>query len=167
MHVSQMTDVFERSLSQLLEYCRTEGWTGYDPYDALNSPLAHAPLLNNRFSRTALTQLVKRSPLNLRPLLRIRKGLNPKGVALAARAVMLIADRTGEALPGDLFTIAKSQREGVTSDLQFLMNQLCALRNPDYDEACWGTTLIGSRELFLRLGERQTRYARFSRLTLV
>jgi len=133
-----MTDVFERSLSQLLEYCRTEGWTGYDPYDALNSPLAHAPLLNNRFSRTALTQLVKRSPLNLRPLLRIRKGLNPKGIALAARAVMLIADRTGEALPGDLSTIAKSQREGVTSDLQFLMNQLSALRNPDYDEACWG-----------------------------
>src|SRR5215470_3101849 len=101
-----MTDV-ERSLSRLLEYCRAEGWIGYDPYDALNSPLAHAPLLNNRFSRTALTQLVKRSPLNLRPLLRIKKGLNPKGVALGARALMLIADRSGEALSSDLSTNAK------------------------------------------------------------
>ena len=24
---------------KLLEYCRSQGWAGYDPYDALNSPL--------------------------------------------------------------------------------------------------------------------------------
>jgi len=133
-----MTDVFEHSLSRLLEYCRTEEWAGYDPYDALNSPLAHAPLLNNRFSRTALTQLVKRSPVNLRPLLGIRKGLNPKGLALAARALILIADRAGESLPGDLSARGNPQRDRVSSDLQFLMNRLSTLRHADSEDACWG-----------------------------
>jgi len=39
--------------------------------------------------------MVKRSPFNLRPILGIKKALNPKGVAVAARAIMLLADRDG------------------------------------------------------------------------
>lgn len=55
---------------------------GLDPYDALNSRLL-APLLpRSRFLRLAVIQGVKRSPVNLRPLLRVPPGLNPKGIAL-------------------------------------------------------------------------------------
>ena len=50
-------------------------WRGYDPYDALNSPLAPYLTLGTSFGRRALTQAVKRSPVNLRPLLRIRPAL--------------------------------------------------------------------------------------------
>jgi len=61
---------------------------GYDPYDALLSPLARMPLLGrSRTFRLALTQLVKRSPVNLRPLLGIRPGVNPKALALFLSAV--------------------------------------------------------------------------------
>ncbi len=88
-----MIDDCERALSRLLQYCRSEAWLGYDPYDALNSPLAKSFLFQYRFPRIALTQLVKRCPFNLRPAIGIDKRVNPKGVALAARALMLLADR--------------------------------------------------------------------------
>ena len=81
----------ERALGRLLRYCRDEGWAGYDPYDGLNSPLVKALTLNSKPLRIAATQLIKRSPVNVRPLLGIRKGLNPKGLALAARALILLS----------------------------------------------------------------------------
>ncbi|MEP6912635.1 MAG: hypothetical protein ABI923_07765, partial [bacterium] len=74
-----MIDEPEHALSILLEYCRSQSWAGYDPYDGLSSPVAQMFLFNGRFARTALTQIVKRSPVNLRPMLGINKGLNPKG----------------------------------------------------------------------------------------
>src|SRR5947209_15739156 len=92
----------EQAVRKLLRWCRGESWMGYDPYDGLNSPLARFWPMRNRLARTALTQLVKRSPVNLRPLLGIRKAANPKGLALAARAVLLLAQRENEALPADL-----------------------------------------------------------------
>src|SRR5882672_2820762 len=68
-------------------------WRGYDPYDALLSPLARWPLLgNSRLFRLALTQAVKRLPINLRPLLGIKGGINPKALALFLSA----AARAGE-----------------------------------------------------------------------
>jgi hypothetical protein len=58
------------------------GFRGVDPYDALNSHLL-APLLpRSRFLRLAVIQGVKRCPVDLRPLLRVPPGLNPKGIAL-------------------------------------------------------------------------------------
>jgi hypothetical protein len=77
---------------QLLEYCRSHGWAGWDPYDALNSRLFRAcRFLNIKFARIALTQLLKRSPINLRPLLLVERGVNPKGIALfLSSAVKLI-----------------------------------------------------------------------------
>ena len=92
----------EQAVKKLLRWCRGESWMGYDPYDGLNSPVARLWPMRNRPARTALTQLVKRSPVNLRPLLGIRKAANPKGLALAARAVLLLAGRENESLPTDL-----------------------------------------------------------------
>ncbi|MDO9695448.1 MAG: hypothetical protein Q7W56_12020 [Candidatus Latescibacteria bacterium] len=58
------------------------GFRGSDPYDGLNSRLL-APLLGrSRLLRLAVIQGVKRSPLDVRPLLRVPPGLNPKGLAL-------------------------------------------------------------------------------------
>src|SRR5512139_3735148 len=93
-----MNDDFEQSFSKLLRYCRSESWVGYDPYDALNSPLARTLPFKNKFARTALTQLVKRNVFNLRPILRIEKAPNPKGIALAIRALLLQPDVVGENL---------------------------------------------------------------------
>ncbi|MEK6408696.1 MAG: hypothetical protein AABN34_17370 [Acidobacteriota bacterium] len=133
-----MIDDCEQALSRLLQYCRSESWLGYDPYDALNSPLAHLFPFKQRIARTVLTQLVKRSPFNLRPILGIEKDLNPKGVAVAARALMLLADRHGHTLPLEIADPPKHQAEGAEADFTFLMSRLGSLRSADYSEACWG-----------------------------
>ena len=59
------------------------GFAGSDPYDGLNSRLLSPALRRSRLLRLVVIQGVKRSPLDLRPVLRIPPGLNPKGLALA------------------------------------------------------------------------------------
>ena len=75
--------------SKLLAYCRANDWAGYDPYDALNSGLFNSlPLSDTRLFRLVFTQALKRSPVNLRPLLRVERTQNPKGLALFLTAVL-------------------------------------------------------------------------------
>jgi hypothetical protein len=135
----------EQAIRKLLRWCRGESWMGYDPYDGLNSPVARWWPMRNRPARTALTQLVKRSPLNLRPLLGIRKAANPKGLALAARAVLLLAQQENETLPADLLDDAapstpmlSQSRDSLANDLRALMHKLDDMRCGEYEEACWG-----------------------------
>jgi hypothetical protein len=135
----------QQASAKLLRYCRSEAWAGYDPYDALNSALARALPVKQKLPRTILTQLVKRSPVNLRPLLGIKKGLNSKGLALAARAIILLAERNGHALPSDLLgesardsNALDNSRDSFDTDLRFLLNKLDAMRSKAYSEACWG-----------------------------
>src|SRR5438093_11715398 len=90
-----MTQPCEHPLWNLLNYCRAAHWAGYDPYDGLNSWLAHIPIFQNKPSRTLLIQLVKRSPVNLRTILGVNKGFNAKGVALCARAIQKLAVASG------------------------------------------------------------------------
>ena len=66
----------------LLAYCAERDFAGYDPYDALNSPLLRMVTLGLKWPRIAVTQAVKKIPWNLRPLLMIPKGHNPKGLGL-------------------------------------------------------------------------------------
>ena len=133
-----MIDDCERAFQSLLRYCRAESWAGYDPYDGLTSPLALFFPFKQRLARTVLTQLVKRSPFNLRPALGIGKELNSKGVALAARALMLLADREGCGLGSQIIEVPEYQPAGIEADLNFLMSRLESLRSAGYPEACWG-----------------------------
>jgi hypothetical protein len=48
-------------------------YAGWDPYDALNSRLIPAVLTKPRLVRRGLTQVVKRSPLPLQPLLAVKR----------------------------------------------------------------------------------------------
>lgn len=59
-------------------------WQGYDPYDALNSPLAPYLTLGTRLGRRVLTQTVKLSPVNLRPALGIKPAWNAKAIGIVA-----------------------------------------------------------------------------------
>lgn len=72
---------------ELFAYCAAENFAGYDPFDGLNSRIFQAsPLKYSRLARLAFLQMVKRSARNLRPALRIEKGVNAKGIALFALA---------------------------------------------------------------------------------
>ena len=114
----------EELLNKLLDYCRKEDWQGYDPYDALNSSLCRL-MPDSKYIRIAWTQLIKRSPINLRPIAGIKKGENPKGLGLFARA-LLVAYR-------------KTRDERQRRDAESLLERLLVLRSPGYGgRACWG-----------------------------
>ncbi len=57
-------------------------YAGYDPFDGMNSPVLRALSLHRRLPGIVLLQLMKRSPVNLRPMLLTKKGRNPKGIGL-------------------------------------------------------------------------------------
>jgi len=75
-----MTELAEKSLSKLIDYCEKEEFKGYDPYDAQNSflPISKLP----HFLRFGITQVNKRSPVNLRLLLGICKNYHTKAMGL-------------------------------------------------------------------------------------
>ncbi|MEW6208198.1 MAG: hypothetical protein AB1631_07515 [Acidobacteriota bacterium] len=156
------TRLCEQAIEKLLRYCRRERWIGYDPYDALNSPLARALSFKSKFLRTAAIQLVKRSPINFRPLIGIKKSLNPKGAALAMRAIMLLASKRGIELASEISFDANehhgaslsqstethgSSRQaggeprlpgGLHGDFEFLINALTQARSEGQENFCWG-----------------------------
>ena len=89
---SDLTVIYDR----LYAWCESRGFAGPDPFDGLNSRVFRAtPFANYRSPRLVLTQLVKRSPIDLRPLLRVAAGVNPKGVALFALAELSRFRETG------------------------------------------------------------------------
>lgn len=116
--------VAEDAALKLLDYCRRNGWAGYDPYDALNSKLlGMLPFLNSRIPRLVLTQALKRSPVNLRRLLLIDKTQNPKAIGLFLSALLkLQAIRPGE----------------VGGLIQPMIDRLADLRSRGTAYWCWG-----------------------------
>jgi len=100
--ISQATwNSIQDTAQALLEYCRRADWAGYDPYDALNSRLlAHMPFMRSQYFRIAAIQGVKRLPVNLRPLLLIRKAKNPKSHALFLQALLRFKKQHTPVQPG-------------------------------------------------------------------
>lgn len=114
----------DEPLLDLLNYCKENQWAGFDPYDALNSPIfARTPFSRSRVCRVALTQLLKRFPVNIRPILGISKEQNPKAIALFLMALL------------------KLSKLGVVTDRRLIdemVRRLVALRSPDSPYWCWG-----------------------------
>jgi hypothetical protein len=109
---------------ELLAYCRANEWAGYDPYDALNSRVFKAlPFLDFRLARLALTQGVKRCPINLRPFLLVPKTPNPKGIALFLSS---------------LVKLSKIGLADVDEEINLMADKLLSLRSPDDRYSCWG-----------------------------
>ena len=75
------------ALQRLTDYIERENYKGYDPYDALKSPLFRFPFFNkNKIIRLGTQQLVKRFPINLRSVLSVPKGTNPVTLGLCLQA---------------------------------------------------------------------------------
>lgn len=70
--------MIERSLGRLEQWIEDHDFKGYEPFDGLTSFLR--PLtLNSRLARQALQQGVRRAPVNLRPLLGVKRLDSTKG----------------------------------------------------------------------------------------
>ena len=75
-------------MEALRNYVEAQGFSGYDPYDALNSRIPFQKL--GKWPSVLMTQALKRLPLNLRPLLGIKKGINSKAMGLFLHAHSLM-----------------------------------------------------------------------------
>jgi hypothetical protein len=76
------------ALDATLAYSRAADYTGWSKHDALNSPWLETLLGGSRFGRLLAIQTVTRAPVNLRPLLGVRRATNAKGIALFAQAYL-------------------------------------------------------------------------------
>lgn len=124
---------------KLWNYCREKAFSGYDPYDALNSDLWSKLGLNrSRFMRLVLIQGLKRLPVNLRPLLGIKPRQNPKALAIFLRSALKL-DRLG---------IIQAEAE-----IDYLIKRISELRSPDFPYCCWGYSFPWqTRELLVPAG---------------
>jgi hypothetical protein len=89
-------DAIEEALIRLRAWGEARDWKGFDPYDGLNSPAAPALSLGTPLGRRLVTQAVKLSPVNLRPLLGIRPDWNAKAVGLVASGYARLWAATGD-----------------------------------------------------------------------
>ncbi|MBV9960508.1 MAG: hypothetical protein JO360_18920 [Acidobacteria bacterium] len=118
---SELEAAFER----LHAWCRERGYSGHDPFDALNSRLFQAtPLRHSRVARLAWTQLFKRSPINLRGLAGVPTEKNAKGHALFALAA--------------LARVRHEQSALTEAEARALLDELLAARLDNLSGAAWG-----------------------------
>ena len=72
---------YNRILEGLNDYCKLKNYSGYDPYDFLNSEVPNI-IKNNDYFSLLLTQLFKFSPINFRKLFRTKVSRGPKELSL-------------------------------------------------------------------------------------
>src|SRR5829696_2073506 len=120
-----MSDLLQSAYDQLFSWCRERDFAGHDPFDALNSRLFQStPLAQSRNARFVWTQLVKRSPADVRALARVPAERNAKGIALFALAQMANYRRLGTEQ-------SKKQVDG-------LLSGLLSMKLDGYSGAAWG-----------------------------
>ncbi|MCS6988175.1 MAG: hypothetical protein NZM06_01520 [Chloroherpetonaceae bacterium] len=119
------TDLISERLFRLQRYIERESYRGYDPYDALTSPIFRLPILNrNKALRWGFQQVLKRLPVNIRPWLGISKGYNPVTLGLCLQGYAYLS------------RLRPDENYGMKFD--FLLRELERLKSEGYSGACWG-----------------------------
>jgi hypothetical protein len=108
----------------VLDTARADEYEGYSKHDALNAPWLERLAGESRLRRLAAIQLVMRCPVHVRPLLRVRKARNAKGISLFARALLARHRLTG----------ANEDAEEATE----LLDWLLANSSAEFGGRAWG-----------------------------
>jgi len=119
-----MQNKIRQSLVKLEEYVQKQDYSGYDPYDALNS--TKLLKINNKLLRVFLTQFFVYSPINFRNFLNIKPDKNPKAIGLLLSSYCNLY-RTG--------LIQKKDFNDITSKL---VDYLLKNNSKGYSGYCWG-----------------------------
>ena len=114
----------EAAMQALFAHCQSESWAGHDPYDALNSPLLD-PVKGSvpKLVRLAATQFLKRSPVDLRALLRVPKTQNAKALALNLQTV---------------YWLERTNLVDTSGLVDYFVARIKELRSPGQKYWCWG-----------------------------
>ncbi|MGB9695772.1 MAG: delta-aminolevulinic acid dehydratase [Ignavibacteria bacterium] len=120
-------DFIKEVICRLENHIVSENYAGYDPYDALSSPIFKLPILrSNKLVRFGVQQLFRRIPINLRPILKIKKAVNPVTLGLCIQAY------------GYLLKIFPEKYDYYISEINKLLNWLINLSSKGYSGYCWG-----------------------------
>lgn len=112
-------------LDQTFAWSRQQDYLEHTKHDALNSPLVWAVCGQNRITRILATQMVMRSPFDIRGLVGVPRSENPKGLALFVMALLDAFQWSGE--------------EHYRLEAERLLERLLALRSPgNWSGSCWG-----------------------------
>lgn len=125
-NITSSKEIIIKSISLLENYILKEKYHGYDPYDALKSPIFKYSFLNNRHFRLIIQRIIRRAPFNFRCILRIPKGYNPVTLGLSLQAFSYLAASFPE---NKIF---------YTEKIDFLLSELNRLSSKGYSGICWG-----------------------------
>lgn len=81
--------IVRSGLEKVQGWIEENGYKGYEPFDGLSSPL-RALTFRNLLLERILTQLVRQSPVNLRPILGITKKESTKGRGYMAHGYLIL-----------------------------------------------------------------------------
>ena len=110
------------ALSRLLEYVESERFSGYDPYDALNSSFNFSRF--GKWGPILAIQFQKRNPINVRSYIGIEKGINPKALGLMLYAY------------SQLYELERKEDHLQHAQHLFMLIRKCMSKG--YSGACWG-----------------------------
>ncbi len=128
-----------QSILRLSDWLEKNDYQGYDTFDGLNARFVRPLTFETKLLRTVLQQGVRRFPLNLRPLLGVRKDHSTKGMGFLARGFMRMHRATGDAI----------WAEKARTALQWLIEH----QSQGYSGACWGNHFdYQSRSFYLGKG---------------
>lgn len=117
---------FQGQLDSLIYYIEQQKYKGYDPYDTLNSYLPFHWF--GKYAQAIAIQIQKRNPVNIRPLLGIKKEYNPKGMGLMLQGFSLLYQKT--------------HNQEYKKKMDFLFYWLKTNYSKGYSGHCWGYNFI-------------------------
>jgi rhamnogalacturonyl hydrolase YesR len=139
----EMRKGIRESISKLEKWVENHNYKGYEPFDGLSSVLR--PLsFNNLFAERILQQLVRQSPINIRPLLGIKPQESTKGRGYMAWGYLALFRLTGD----------EHYKEKAVLCLEWLIKH----KSPRYVHYCWGNHFDYS--------SRGGRYSKFEPITV-
>jgi hypothetical protein len=128
-----------QSIARLFDWLARNQYQGYDTFDGLNARFVRPLTFEANFLRTVLQQGVRRFPVNLRPVLGIRKAHSAKGMGFLARGFLRLHEATGD----------PAWKRKVEFTLQWLTEH----QSTGYSGACWGNHFdYQSRSFYLPKG---------------
>jgi hypothetical protein len=117
------SEIFE-SLCRLSKWLEENEFSAYDVFDGLNARLLRPFTFHNSFLETALQQGIRRFPINLRPLVGVKKSQSSKGMGFLARGFIRLREATGN--------------NGWGGKARAALDWLVDHQSAGYSGACWG-----------------------------
>lgn len=134
-----ISDELLASMRRLAGWLDQNDYSAYDTFDGLDARLVRPLTFGNAFLETVLQQGVRRFPINLRPIIGVRKSRSTKGMGFLARGFIRLHQATGDE------TWALKARAA----LDWLIEHQTA----GYSGACWGNHFdYRSRSFYLPKG---------------